>query len=408
MELADFVKQHTDDDPFELSLHRDRWPDVDVALAAECIRARKKLRTKVPEWYADTGIICPSALAAEQCSSTLTARFKAGLVADAKRIADLTGGLGIDTWQFARNAEAVLYLEKNPVLVSAARQNLARFACGAVSIKEGTVDAEVLPGLLDDFRPDVVYMDPARRDVNGRKVFLPEDCSPDVLELQDIILGRGIRFLLKLSPMADISLMLRKFHCVKTVHAVQTDGECKELLLLLEPGFDGDPEIKAVVLDDSSSGIITFSYSGISAAKAVYIDRDPLPGQWLFEPGPALAKTGAFNLFSGSRNLPKLGPSTHLFCFPHGEDGKAFLSEYGRFGNCFTVNEVVPFGKAAIKDFASRWPDAEISARGLRISSDELKAKMKLRGGGDTHIFAVDTVAGKLLIAGTPVSPAPR
>lgn len=391
-----------DDDPFELSLHRERWPDIDVTLASECIRARKKLRTKVPEWYADPGLIFPSALSAEQCSSTLTARFKACLVADAKRIADLTGGLGVDTWQFAQHAEEVLYIERNPALVSAANHNLPRFKGGHVMIGEYTIDSEVLPAILDDFRPDVVYMDPARRDSNGRKVFLPEDCSPDVLKLQDIILDRGIRLLLKLSPMADISLMLRKFHCVKTVHAVQTGNECRELLLLMEPGFDGDPEIKAAVVEESSAGVIAFNYSEIGTTKACYIAQVPQEGQCLFEPGPALAKTGAFNLFSSCLNLPKLGASTHLYCFPQEDINPDFWRSNSTLGEFYLINEVAPFGKAAMKDFAARWPDAEVSARGLRINSDELREKMKLRGGGDIHIFAVDTVVGKLLIASTP------
>ena len=81
MNLADFIIRHQNDDPADLVLHRERWPEVDVALAAECIASRRKLRSKVPEWYADPGIICPIALSAEQCSSTATARYKARLAA---------------------------------------------------------------------------------------------------------------------------------------------------------------------------------------------------------------------------------------------------------------------------------------------------------------------------------------
>ena len=147
MNLADFVVQHQNDDISDLVLHRDRYPDVDVALAAECIAARRKLRYKVPEWYADPALVCPVALSAEQCSSTSTARYKAAVaegvcrlplnaireeqrarpcpvkgprsghcssaslqpaLPTSLRIADLTGGLGVDCWQFSLIADRVL------------------------------------------------------------------------------------------------------------------------------------------------------------------------------------------------------------------------------------------------------------------------------------------------------------
>ena len=73
MNLREFIVEHENDDLAALVLQRDRWPDVDVALAAECIAARRKLRLKVPEWYADPALVCPVALSAEQCSSTATA-----------------------------------------------------------------------------------------------------------------------------------------------------------------------------------------------------------------------------------------------------------------------------------------------------------------------------------------------
>ena len=79
MTLPEFIVEHENDDLASLVLHRERWPDIDVALAAECIASRRKLKLKVPEWYADPLIICPIALSAEQCSSTATASYKAAI-----------------------------------------------------------------------------------------------------------------------------------------------------------------------------------------------------------------------------------------------------------------------------------------------------------------------------------------
>ena len=415
MTLPEFILKYENEDPASLVLHRDRWPDIDVALAAECIASRRKLRLKVPEWYADPSLICPIALSAEQCSSTATARYKAAVagrslacggampglgspcgtqpgplpLADSHqrrtaRVADLTGGLGVDCWQFSKVAEAVLYNEMNPVLFETAKANLKRLGCDNVEFSNICISPDTLPGLLDSFQPDLVFADPARRS-GGRKVFLPEDCSPDVLALQDIILERGCLLLLKLSPMADISMLLRKFHCVKELHIVETDGECKELLLLMEPGFAGETAIVA--------GPLRFTVSQEKAATPAFISAMPKAGQLLFEPGPALAKSGAFKLIGEKFGIRKIGPDAHLYI-----SDNAILELEG-LGKWFEIQEVAPFGKAAMRDFATRWPDAGVTARALPLSSDGLRKKMGVNGGGGVHIFGVGTIPGRLLIA---------
>ena len=393
MVSPDFIIAHENDDLAALVLQRDRWPDVDVALAAECIAARRKLRLKVPEWYGDPSLICPIALSAEQCSSTATASYKAAVAGRAVRLADLTGGLGVDCWQFSKVAEAVLYNEMNPVLFEAAKANLKRLGCNNVEFSNICISPDTLPGLLDSFQPDLVFADPARRS-GGRKVFLPEDCSPDVLALQDIILERGCLLMLKLSPMADISMLLRKFHCVKELHIVEADGECKELLLLMEPGFAGETAIVA--------GPLRFTVSQEKAATPAFISAMPEAGQLLFEPGPALAKSGAFKLIGEKYGLRKLGPDTHLYI------SDSVIPDLGDLGKWFEIQEVTLFRKAALRDFATRWPGAEVSARALPLSSDGLRKKMGVNGGGGVHIFGVGTIPGRLLIAASRWIQGPR
>ncbi len=450
MTLPEFIAEHENDDLAALVLQRHRWPDIDVSLAAECIASRRKLRSKVPEWYADPSLVCPVSLSAEQCSSTATASYKAAVAQEAcrlpleaireeqsarpcpvkgprsghcssaslqpalptsLRIADLTSGLGIDCWQFSKVAGAVLYNEMNPALFEAAKANLKRLGCDNVEFSNICISPDTLPGLLDSFRPDLVFADPARRS-EGRKVFLPEDCSPDVLALQDIVLDRGCKMLLKLSPMADISLMLRKFHCVKELHVVEADGECKELLLLMEPGFGGSPEMTVAIVDGPSSyRVATFDYPALATAVPTYIAAMPEPGQILFEPGPALMKSGALNALSSSLGLPELGPSAHYLCLGEDrlEDDKVYRALDG-FGKLFKVEEAATFGKASLRDFAVRWPGAEVTARALPLSSDELRLKLsslskKVPRGGmrcsgtDLHLFGVGTSIGRLLIS---------
>ena len=118
MSFADFILQHEGDDPVRLLLARDKYPDVDIDLAVTTLEVRRKLRTKVPEWYAVPSLVYPFRLSGEQCSSSETARYKSQVVRCHSersegiwRVADLTGGLGEDAGAFAQVAGEVLYNE---------------------------------------------------------------------------------------------------------------------------------------------------------------------------------------------------------------------------------------------------------------------------------------------------------
>ena len=79
MPFADFILQHEADDPVRLLLSREKYPGIDLDLAVTTLEVRKKLRSKVPEWYAVPSLIYPSRLSGEQCSSAETARYKAAV-----------------------------------------------------------------------------------------------------------------------------------------------------------------------------------------------------------------------------------------------------------------------------------------------------------------------------------------
>jgi hypothetical protein len=150
--------------------------------------------------------------------------------------------------------------------------------------------------ILKDFQPDIVYMDPARRGEGGKKVFLIEDCTPDVLTLKDEIFQHTRHILLKLSPMADITMVCERLgRCCREVHVVAAGGECKELLVWMDREWDNEYMIHAVELHkDGGPGVFTFTVSEEKNAAKAYTDGTA----FLFEPGKSLMKAGAFNLIS--------------------------------------------------------------------------------------------------------------
>ena len=443
--LAKFVTQHLDDDPSRLVLNRSKYPEIDMDMAVNCIESRRKLKGKVQEWYDEPGLIFPLKLSAEQCSSSATGLYKSRLAEyivktsvlskdDTKwTIADMTGGLGVDSWFFSKKAAMVLYNEMQEALCKAARHNFKVLGTDNIEIfnqkieKGSCLDMLRSPGMTASV--DIVYMDPARRGEGGKKVFLIEDCTPDVLTLKDEIFEEVRHILIKLSPMADITMVCERLgkHC-REVHIVSTGGECKELLIWMDREWHEEYSIVAVELHpDSPSATFCFrpseerritfceEASTVKAQRQVGgVDMPPpargclseaktgvngttcLGALYIFEPGKSLMKSGAFNLIAERFGIQKLGKSTHYYTTDSLETAET-LKPYGKV---YRIIECQPLDKRSIKETGKRYPKAEVTARNIPMDTDTLRKKLGVTSGDDAHIFGLKSdTEGNLLIA---------
>lgn len=420
--LTAFVSEHINDDTTRLIMNRAKWPEIDMDLAINCIESRRKLKGKMQEWCDEPRLVFPRRLSAEQCSSSATGAYKAEfaskIVTDLK-LADLTGGLGVDSWFFSKKASQVMYCEMLPELCKAAQHNFGILGAGnitvrnvAVSVESGAAD-EVFrtpAEILSEFCPDIVYMDPARRGEGGKKVFLLEDCLPDVLTLKDEIFKHTKHILLKLSPMADITMVCERLgRTCREVHIVAAGGECKELLVWMDKEWDGDYTIHAVELHkDGEPGVFSFSPAEEKACSTV-AGKIPAMGMYLFEPGKSLMKAGAFNLVAERFGLAKLGKSTHYYLFSEEAQDKfqdepdqqhGWLCQLKRHGKIFKIMRLEPLDKRSIKAFGKDFPKAEVTARNIPMDTDTLRKKLGVASGDDAHIFGLKSDHhGNLLIA---------
>ena len=318
------------------------------------------------------------------------------------KVADLTGGLGVDSWAFSEVAEEVLYNEMNPELAAAARHNFQALGATNIFIRNCEATADSLEEILGDFKPDVIFMDPARRDSVGKKVFLLEDCSPDVLKMLPQMFETSRFILLKISPMADITMVVERLdrtyesfldenhkggwngQWVREIHVVASCGECKELLILLDREWRNGYSLTC----REDGGTLTFTSEEIAGAKAVY--PDSTFARIIFEPGKSLTKAGVFNAVCERFGLVKLARFTHLYTIGEPlsdselEQRTAPLKD---FGKVFYVKEILPLNKATMKDVGKRYPHSEVSAKNIPMSSDELRVRLKVRSGDDAHIF---------------------
>lgn len=335
-------------------------------------REHAKLESKLPSWAGTPGLEIPSSLALEQCSSESAALYKASLL-ECGSVADLDSGLGVDDWAFALKSREVHYNELNADLAAAAQRNFDLL--GLENIICSNLDAS--QALRQLGQVDLIYMDPARRSADGRKVFLLEDCSPNVIALLPEIWEHCSTLMLKVSPMADITMLSSRLRGLCEIHVVALDGECKELLCIVRKDYEGPYLITAVELLNAE----TTSFDPAENTPAP-LCGDIKKGNLLLEPKASILKTGQFGTICSRWSLSQLDTSTHLFLDKTGDSNAP-----DAFFKRFRVVEILPFGKAAFRTAGERYPNSDVTARNIPMSSEELKKRMGISGSGEYHIF---------------------
>ena len=249
----EFIKKHLKDDVNKLALSK--FPEnIDKQFVIRQIQARQVLSKKLPSWAENDELIFPKKLSLEQCSSELTAKYKAslstklmeersstkehentrkefsadscGLVDKERVLVDLTGGMGVDTAFLSDNFDKTFYVEMQEELCEIAKHNFKVLNKNIEVVNDNAEHFLTICGEVD-----CIYLDPARRDEYGRKMVSLYDCSPDVVELHDLLLEKAKRVLIKVSPMLDIEMVKKELKDISAIHVVAVRNECKEVLI---------------------------------------------------------------------------------------------------------------------------------------------------------------------------------
>jgi hypothetical protein len=382
-ELKEFVKSHENDDIHTLALQAHRFPDIDFALAIQQIKGRQIAKTKIPEWYKNEDIIYPKHLSLEQSSSEYTARYKASLFSG-QSFADITGGMGIDFYYIAQRFSNSTYIEQQEELASIANHNFTVLGLNKATIKnEDGVDY-----LKTMSTVDLLYIDPARRDDVGKKIFLIEDCTPNILEIETLIEQKSRYAMIKLSPMLDITLASGSLKNISDIHIVSHNNECKELLFIKNNEIKVEQtKLHCVNINKEGIDIFTFTKEEESNASINYTSQ---VGKYLYEPNASIMKAGSYKSIIKQFVLNKLHISSHLYTSD---------TLYDDFhGRIFQVEQVCSFNKNDIKQHLSGIKQANIATRNFPLSVQELRKKLKINDGGSTYIFATTLANDKKVL----------
>ena len=356
---------------------------TDVSLALRQIEARQLLRKKVPSWSENEDLLFPAHLSIEQCSSEASAQYKAKLL-QGHSFADLTGGLGIDTYYISQHFQQTDYVEQQAELCDLARHN---FGVLQADIKVWNETAE---DYLNHCAPkDCIFLDPARRDAYGRKTVSISDCTPDVAVLQELLLQKAERVMVKLSPMLDISKALEELQHVKEVHVVAVANECKELDFIMERDYQGEVQFVCVnLLTDQPE--LRFTLEEERNCQS-HLAEDVL--NYLYEPNPAVMKAGCFKLLTERFDVYKLHKNSNLYT------SEQLISSFP--GRIFEVESWAAYNKKVKQTLLPDVEQASIAVRNFPLSVAELRKTLKIGDGDAIYLFATTLKGEKKILIRT-------
>ena len=399
--LIEFIREHSAEDTVKLVLSGERYPDIDIKLAATIIEARRKIAEKVPKWAGRFDLFYPNTLAAEQSSSSHTAVYKQHFF-DGGTVIDLTGGMGIDSYYMAQKAQKLCYIERNPELCLAAEYNFRKLGLKNISTYNYYISKKNISSVIDcvvkeaesreyparQKNVSLIYLDPARRGDNNRRIYAISDCEPNIIELKEELFRHTDTVLIKVSPMADIKSLIREFPETASIHVLSVENECKELLILLssEKRYS-EEEVEIVCVNFAKNGLFkpfVFTYYDELSAISTFA---PHIKEYLYEPNSSLLKAGAFKSVSKAYGVEKLEKNTHLYTSDKIIEGFP--------GRVFKVKEVMEYNNKTLLNLKKTYPKANVAVRNFPISADQLKRRGEIEDGGETYIIGTTISIGR-------------
>ncbi len=377
--VQSFIEKNWNADIMSALLKSQQFDGISQKELAEQLESKKKSRDKLPSWFQSANIYYPNKLNIEQTSSELTAAYKSQLVTG-KTLMDLTGGLGVDSYYFSKNISAVLHCEIDSKLSAIAAHNFKVF---------GQTNIKCIPENGLDFlhayteKLDWIYIDPSRRsDIKG-KVFLLQDCLPNLPEHLPSIFKKSKNILIKTSPLLDISQGIKELNFVKEIHVIGVQNEVKELLFVLEYGFKNAIEVKTVNLFQNNEVRFEFRLKDEQNSSVDF----GKPQTYLYEPNATILKSGGFKSVGSTFGLKKLQQHSHLYT------SEVLVNFPGRK---FKILEVLPYSKSALKSFANT--KANVSTRNFPLGVVELRKKHKIKDGGNEYLFFTKNLDDNLIL----------
>ena len=376
-DIQEHINNHLKSDIHKLILKGVPFEGVTVQEVANQVICKQKSEKKLPSWFNTKNIYYPPKISIEQTSSETAANYKASLVSG-KRLLDLTGGFGVDSFYFSSSFNTIDHCEIDINLSKIAAHNFEQLNKKNITcLAENGI--EYLKKSKDYF--DVIYLDPSRRSDSKGKVFLLKDCEPNIPKYIDLLFNKTKTILIKCSPILDITSALNELKFVKEIHVVAVNNDVKELLYLMEKEYNGNVKINTINFSKKNSQEFNFDLN----KKSISNFEEPL--NYLYEPNAAILKSGGFHEVTNQLDVYKIHQHSHLYT------SKNLVKFPGRK---FKIVNVLGYDKKKILKILPN-KKANITTRNFSKSVAQLRKELKIKDGGNDYLFFTTNLHHKLI-----------
>ncbi|MCX8532312.1 RsmD family RNA methyltransferase [Chryseobacterium luquanense] len=371
-EIQKYINANLNADLHSLLLKKSLFPEVSMHEIVQQIKGKQVAQKKFPFLLQD-GIIFPPQLSLEQSSSEKTAVYKSEIL-KGKKFVDLTSGFGIDAFYLSKNFDEITLVEQNTDLLEIVEHNWNILGKKAKFINQKLEN--FLSENKDKF--DVIYLDPARRDQNKNKVFLLEDLSPNILEIQEQLLSISKEVIIKLSPLIDLKYLISVLKNVSKIEIIAVRNDVKEIVVSLTKNYSGEINCNCINLE-SEEKAFSFAINEEKNAEAEYSE----PERFIYIPNNAILKAGIFNLISKKFEIKKLHPNTHLYT-------SEIKIDY--FPGRTLEMEVIDSKQIKKKE------QFNLISKNYPLKPEEIKKKYQVKDGGEHYLIFTQSKKGKIIL----------
>lgn len=300
--IQQWIQENLHQNVYDVALKKSPFENVAMQELVQQIQGKKIAQKKFPYLF-EHYILYPPKLNLEQTSSQTAAEYKANLV-NGNVMADVTGGLGIDTIFFSKKFKEVYHLELNEDLQKIAADN---FKTLNVEIKSQNQNGiTFLENSQRHF--DLIYVDPSRRNAHQNKVFLLEDLTPNLLDILPLLQKKSQEIMVKLSPLIDLNYLINTVPQIFEIHLIAIKNEMKEVLIRIKQNACESSQIICVNLETNQSRF-SFQWHEFLTLQTSYTGLK----KYVYEPNAAIQKSGGNEILAKTFDLKKLHPNTQLF-----------------------------------------------------------------------------------------------
>jgi hypothetical protein len=368
-EIRDIIEKYIGSDPVKLALKL-KLPREEREAVCEQIKMLQRAADKLPEHFKARCWLPQRAFEQSTSEAVAAAKFS-----EKGRLAfDLTCGLGVDTMALARNFEQVVSVAADSELADVVEHNLKLLSIDNVVIVRST--AEEFIANWSGANPDLIYLDPDRRDGDGKKVVVFDDCSPNVNALMPKMLELCPKVIVKCSPLFDVDEAFRLFgDC--SVEVISLGGECKEVMIYIDGSM---PRLAAEAV-----GAGRYEVSRDEAMNATFSSQEFIPEEYRYLIIPDVALQKARLTASALQGKADIWNNNSF--------GFARQRPEGVLGRTEPITRIEEYDSKALRR-QLKGKGVDIIMRDFPTSLDEVRRKCSLRS-GNTHRIALTRIGGK-------------